>query len=53
MAAGLTDADIDRLIKEVPLASEKSILLKSVATEKQLFEVLGRPYFASPVAPVT
>ncbi len=31
----------------------KNILLKSVATESQLFEVLARPYLACLVAPIT
>ena len=37
----------------VHLVEQRGILLKSTATERQLFEVLARPYFASLIAPAT
>jgi uncharacterized protein len=37
----------------VRIAGERHVLLKSVATERQLFEVLARPYLAPLIAPAT
>ena len=36
----------------VHLVAQRGVLLKSTATERQLFDVLARPYFASLIAPV-
>jgi len=35
----------------VHLIEQRGVLLKSTATEQQLFDVLARPYFASLIAP--
>jgi len=51
VSAALKDKSLPALA--VHLASEQAVLLKSVSTEKQLLEVLARPYLASLVAPAT
>jgi predicted nucleic acid-binding protein len=35
----------------VHVIEQRGVLLKSTATERQLFEVLARPYFVSLIAP--
>jgi uncharacterized protein len=51
VSAALKDKSLPSLA--VNLVSQHSVLLKSPATELQLFEVLTRPYFLPLVAPAT
>lgn len=51
VSAALKDKSIPALA--VHLASQRATLLKSTATERQLFDVLARPYFAPLIAPAT
>lgn len=51
VSAALKDKSLPALA--VHVVEQRGILLKSIATEWQLFEVLARPYFASLIAPVT
>jgi predicted nucleic acid-binding protein len=51
VSAALKDKSFPALA--VHLVAQHDILLKSVATEQQLFEVLARPYFAQLIAPAT
>jgi putative PIN family toxin of toxin-antitoxin system len=49
VSAVLKDKSLPSLA--VHLAAQRGILLKSFATERQLFEVLKRPYLASLISP--
>lgn len=49
VSAALKDKSLPALA--VHLVAQRGVLLKSVATERQLFDVLARPYFASLIAP--
>lgn len=49
VSAALKQASFPALA--VRLVEQRGVLLKSVATEGQLFEVLARPYFASAIDP--
>ena len=49
VSAALKDVSIPALA--VRLIAQRDSLLKSVATERQFFDVLDRPYFASLVVP--
>lgn len=51
ISAALKDKSLPAMA--VHLIEQRGILLKSTATERQLFDVLNRPYFASLIAPVT
>lgn len=51
VSAALKDNSIPALA--VHLLEQRDTLLKSAATEHQLFEVLARPYFADLIAPET
>ena len=51
VSAALKDKSLPALA--VGIIERRGVLLKSVATEWQLFEVLARPYFASLIAPAT
>jgi putative PIN family toxin of toxin-antitoxin system len=49
VSAALKDRSLPALA--VHLATQHGVLLKSTATERQLFDVLARPYFASLISP--
>jgi hypothetical protein len=49
VSAVLKDQSLPALAMHV--IEQRGILLKSAATEQQLFEVLARPYFVSLIAP--
>jgi putative PIN family toxin of toxin-antitoxin system len=51
VCAALKDQSIPALA--VHLIGQCGVLLKSTATEQQLFDVWARPYFASLIAPAT
>lgn len=51
VSAALKDKSLPALA--VHVVEQSGVLLKSIATERQLFEVLARPYFASLISPVT
>lgn len=51
VSAALKDKSLPALA--VHLIEQRGTLLKSIATEQQLFAVLARPYLASLIAPVT
>jgi putative PIN family toxin of toxin-antitoxin system len=51
VSAALKDKSLPALA--VHVIEQHGALLKSIATERQLFEVLARPYLASLVAPAT
>lgn len=51
VSAALKDKSFPALA--VHLVAQHYILLKSVATQQQLFDVLARPYFAQLIAPAT
>ena len=51
VSAALKDKSLPALA--VYVVGQRGVLLKSDATERQLFEVLARPYFASLISPVT
>jgi putative PIN family toxin of toxin-antitoxin system len=51
ISAALKDKSLPSIA--VHLVAQRAILLKSSATEAQLFDVLARPYFATLVAPST
>jgi uncharacterized protein len=51
ISAALKDKSLPAIA--VHLALQRGTLLKSIATERQLLDVLARPYFASLVAPAT
>ena len=51
VSAALKDKSLPALA--VHVIEQHGALLKSIATEPQLFEVLARPYLASLVAPAT
>ncbi len=51
VSAALKDKSLPALA--VHLVEQRGTLLKSVATERQLFEVLSRPYLAPLIAPIT
>ena len=51
VSAALKDKSLPALA--VHLIEQRSILLKSEATERQLFDVLARPYLAPLIAPAT
>jgi putative PIN family toxin of toxin-antitoxin system len=51
VSAGLKDKSLPAIA--LHLVSQQSILLKSVATERQIFEVLARPYLAPLIASAT
>jgi putative PIN family toxin of toxin-antitoxin system len=51
VSAALKDQSLPALA--VHLVEERCILLKSIATERQLFNVLARPHFALLIAPAT
>lgn len=51
VSAALKEASVPALA--VCVAAERGRLLKSSATERQLFEVLGRPHFVGLIAPAT
>ena len=51
ISAALKDSSLPALA--VHIVEQRGILLKSTATEQQLFDVLARPYCASLVSPVT
>jgi putative PIN family toxin of toxin-antitoxin system len=49
VSAALKDKSLPAMA--VHLVAQRGVLLKSRATEQQLFEVLARPYFAALIAP--
>jgi len=49
VSAALKDSSLPALA--VRVAAQRGVLLKSDATERQLFEVLARPYLAALIAP--
>jgi putative PIN family toxin of toxin-antitoxin system len=49
VSAALKDKSLPAIA--VHLIEQRGTLLKSIATERQLFAVLARPYFASLIAP--
>ena len=49
VSAALKDQSLPALA--VHVIEQRGVLLKSIATEQQLFEVLARPYFVSLIAP--
>jgi putative PIN family toxin of toxin-antitoxin system len=49
VSAALKDISVPAMA--VRLVERHHVLLKSIATERQLFEVLARPYFATLIAP--
>jgi uncharacterized protein len=51
VSAALKDKSLPAMA--VHIIEQRGILLKSIATERQLFEVVARPYLASLIAPVT
>jgi putative PIN family toxin of toxin-antitoxin system len=51
VSAALKNTSIPALALHV--VEQRGVLLKSLATERQLIEVLARPYFADLVAPAT
>jgi uncharacterized protein len=51
VSAALKDKSLPALA--VHLVGQRGTLLKSTATERQLFEVLTRPYLASLISPAT
>jgi hypothetical protein len=51
MGAALKDKSLPALA--VRVVERNCTLVKTVATEQQLFEVLARPYLASLIAPLT
>src|SRR5437867_7603067 len=51
VSAALKDKSLPAIA--VHLAAQWGTLLKSTATERQLFEVMARPYLASLIAPAT
>jgi putative PIN family toxin of toxin-antitoxin system len=51
VSAALKDQSLPALA--VHVIEQRGVLLKSTATEYQLFEVLARPYFVSLIAPAT
>ena len=51
ISAALKDKSLPALT--LHLAQRHGVLLKSNATERQLFDVLARPYFLSLISPVT
>jgi putative PIN family toxin of toxin-antitoxin system len=51
VSAALKDKSLPSIA--VHLVAQHSLLLKSAATEAQLFEVVARPYLAALVAPAT
>lgn len=51
ISAALKDTSVPALV--VHLVAERGTLLKSTETERQLFEVLARPYLAELIAPAT
>lgn len=51
ISAALKDTSVPAMA--VRTVEQAGILLKSIATEQQLFEVLARPYFVPLIAPAT
>ena len=51
VSAALKDQSLPTLA--VHLVEERGVLLKSIATERQLFDVLARPHFALLITPDT
>jgi putative PIN family toxin of toxin-antitoxin system len=51
VSAALKDKSLPALA--VHIVAQRGVLLKSIATERQLFDVLARPYLASLIAPAT
>lgn len=51
VSAALKDKSIPALA--IHIIEQRGVLLKSTATERQLFEVLARPYFVPLISPVT
>ena len=51
VSAALKDKSLPAMA--VRLVEQRGVLLKSVATEWQLFEVVARPYLSSLIAPAT
>src|SRR5260370_37104625 len=51
VSAALKDQSLPALA--VHIVEERDVLLKSLATERQLFDVLARPHFALLIAPAT
>ena len=50
ISAVLKDKSVPALT--VHVVQQRGVLLKSLATERQLFEVMARPYLASLIAPI-
>jgi putative PIN family toxin of toxin-antitoxin system len=51
VSAALKDKSMPALA--VHVVEQRCVLLKSIATERQLFDVLARPYFSTLISPAT
>ena len=51
VSAALKDKSLPAMA--VHMIEQRGVLLKSIATERQLFEVIGRPYLVSLISPIT
>ena len=51
VSAALKDKSLPAMA--VHMIEQRGVLLKSIATERQLFEVIARPYLVSLISPIT